>query len=321
MSRQEKHVMWSIGLTDEDAAFIAGCAGKGWGLTAFTVEASPSGLEFERDSPYLAWVAQSAWARTGEIVRQHFPHLGLLPHILILDADEDRSDLAAGPSPYILSRPLRRTQVLESLSKAVETRALHTDLLCMTRELLIDRDLLENKSATLSFLTAFLTDVAETSEPEKILNALHKNIAQLLPVTAVHGALWRDSAPELFLAVQANSAAEEAWRSLFADAARKLAPADCALLIETARVNRLDQSSEAAAALPEKQRVYLIPLSRGGKSDGVIAILAKNKPSLGKDQAAALRAATQHAALAMRRALSARAESAWCDSDFSAAAL
>ncbi len=321
MSRQEKHVMWGIGLTDEDAAFIAECAGKGWRLTAFNPEASLSGKEFERDDPYLMWVAQPFWAHTGEIVRQHSPQLGLIPHILILDADETRSDLAAGPSPFILSRPLLRAQVLESLNKAAEARALYADLLCMTRELLIDRDLLENKRATLSFLTNFLAGVAEVSTPEEILNTLYKNITLLLPVTAVHGAFWHELEPKLFLAIQENNEAEKAWRSLFADAASKLAPTACALLHEIACINRLDQSPEATAALPEKQRVYLMPLSCGGKSDGVIAILAKKKLSLGKDQAAALRAATQHAAIALRRAYSVRAENAQPGQAFSAASL
>lgn len=311
MSRQAKsRIMWSIGLPPEEAEFIAGCAGDSWRLTAFELPKLPSQQEFDTDAPFFIWIAQAAWHAVGEAARDSMQYLGLVPHVLVLDdATGSLPDLAEGPSPYIITRPLVRRQVLESINKSVEARTLYSDMLCMTRELLLERELLAGKNATLSFLVTFLAQTAEGLEPEDIFSAAYANLPSLLPVTALHGVSWqgmrhdRKNCLEFFLATDPESNAEQSWRTLLLETAQKLNPSLHSICLEATRVTRLSQSAEARLALPEKQRVYLMPLVCGSETTGAMAILTQNRPQLGKDQATALRSAMQHAALALRNSL------------------
>ena len=301
--------MWSVGLDTCDSAFLAECAGKGWQIRSFDSGDQIEG--WDHDRPAIVWVSQKAWKSMGDAAIA-----GLcddeIPHILLLDETDDpakNGGLENGPSPYILRKPLFRAQVLECLDRAIEASSRYSDMLGMTKELLIERELLESKNATLSFLVTFLAQANGATGPEDIFKATFESLHLLLPVVAVHGVIWQsgsNSGLEYFLATKPDSNAERTWQQTLHDAACKLnpaLPAFSAIQTKGASITRLEQSPEAERALPAKQMTYLMPLSCGNETIGIFAIRTSEKPHMGKDQATALNSAMQHASLAMRSAL------------------
>lgn len=303
------HLMWSIGLNDMDAARIREFAGSGYTMTGFPAGTLPTADDIEREAPCIIWVAASAREALAAHPRQMRQHLELVPRALVLDASYTQNDLELALDldfSEIVRQPISRKRVLTALRRAVETRNVHQDILRMTREILLERELLARKNDLLSFVVTFLTRTSESLDIPAILTNACEGFGKLLPVTGLHAILWAPppagGAPhpvdaELFLSAPQHSSEQAAWTGLLLESARRLTRHE----VSGYRTVRLDHAEPASAPAPGK--VMMLPLGSGKDAFGSIGIALSESPALGRDQAQALDSAMRHLTLALRNAL------------------
>lgn len=301
-----QHLMWNIGLSDLDAARISEFAGSGYTMQSVPADALPSPDDLEREAPCIIWVAASAQEALAAHPRQLRQHLELVPRALVLDVSYTQHDLEQALDldfSEIVRRPISRKRVLTVLRRAVETRNVHQDILRMTKEILLERELLARKNDLLSFVVTFLTRTTESLDISDILINAREGFGKLLPVTGLHAIIWPPSPTEgahdaeLFIGAHRQTEPHAAWTRLLLESAHRLARHDVAEYRTTALTHG------EPSPLPEAGRVMMLPLGNGGNTFGAIAIALADTPALGKDQAQALDSVMRHLTLALRNAV------------------
>ena len=185
----------------------------------------------------------------------------------------------------------------------------------MTREILLDRELLTRKSDVFAFLRDFIVRVSKGTDTAHILAEARDALCSLLPVTAMHAAVWgpeRDGSVPMHLYLDAEreknavahvSPAVRAWTELLLGTATALAPFGGATpALRTHYTGNADVSGALTEAdlLPDMRRTVLLPLCAGGLFCGVLALLLERECPVGRDQVSALDAATTHLAVLLR---------------------
>lgn len=305
--KQRQHLMWFVGLDSGDESLIRKTAGTDYRLEELDLASLLDTALFEREDPSILWLSAAAWEQLGQTPATERKHLDLVPRILVLGADYTQADLEHALDDNfadVVKQPLTRARVLDVLHRAVETRNLYQDIYRMTREILLERELLTRKNDVLSFLVTFLTRAAESLDVIDILRNARESLALMLPVGAVHAATWPTSHNEtaeanLFVDATSGSTKHKAWTDLLLEAAHKLSPRQ----IVGYRTREFPRRKGITTGEPEPGRVLLLPLAHSGQSFGALAVLLEAECSLGKDQAQALESAMNHLALALRNAL------------------
>lgn len=317
MKKTPQHAMWTMGLSEADAGLLAAHAGSDYRIVALPPGRAPSALEMERDDPCLFWLTSEAWTAIASQREGKSQHLDLVPRVLVLEPGYSREEIErALDSSFtdVIKPPLTRARVLDVLRRAVETRNLYHDILRMTREIFLEREMLARKNDTLSFLVTFLTRATESLDPAEILGKVREDLSLLLPVTAVHGIFWPPVPEggaleaELFVATAPDCPVNVQWVDLLLESARRLGNAPVAGYRVT-HVSGMAEPLDAAGCAvdpgqpPVPGRVILMPLRTGTEAMGALAILTDGSQTMGKDQAQALDSAMKHLALALKNAM------------------
>lgn len=308
MMSTKHHLMWNIGLSETDTVRLASFLGDGYMLKSFSPDVLPTPEELETDDPHIIWVAASAKEQLFAHPAQMRQHLELVPRALVLDAHYSKDELEQALDcnfADIVRKPLMRTSILKVVRRAIEARNVYTDIMRMTREIWLEREMLTRKNDVLSFLVTFLTKTSESLAVEDIVANARDSLKMLLPVHEIHAIAWPGIASntcdaELFIAAESRTAAHVAWTDLLLESARRLA---CGT-IKGYRATSLETATPGVA--PEQGRTMLLPLGNGKDTVGAIALAMTSEPTLGRDQAQALDSAMRHLTLALRNAFAYR---------------
>ncbi|MDK2920664.1 MAG: hypothetical protein PWR24_221 [Desulfonauticus sp.] len=198
-----------------------------------------------------------------------------------------------------LSLPVEKNNLFSLFHKAQELFATYLDILNMTREISLEREILARKNALLSFLNRILTRSTETLELEKIFKIAREELKQVLEVKEIGGVFgWQEdlSSIQCFIP-QGNAEKVFSWQEYLLEVVKRFTKKE----VREFQLNWL--ASEEEQEKLQRENIILVPLKHAQKVYGCMAILTLAGESLGKDQFQVLQSACTHLGLAIRNAL------------------
>ncbi len=289
---------WGMGLSEDQTVRLRECLGDEAGLVLWEPEAVPGVEDMERDSPCVLWLSSTANRKSAALEPTRTRHLDLIPKVVLLETSYSLRDFEeAGDGADIVRPPLTKKRVRGIMRRALEAQEVHHDIMCMTKEILLERELLERKNKLLGFLVNFLGGTSECSEPSSLLDRALAALRDLFPVRTLHAAMavaGDETSLRLFIgAASATPEYEQARKLLLTHARDIFGPAADAGQEHTLAV-------EAAGVAAE--RTFCLPLSAAGSVEGVLILETPLCGSIGRDQAQALESALGHLALSLKNA-------------------
>jgi diguanylate cyclase (GGDEF)-like protein len=274
------------------------------------------------DPPFLVWLSSDGCKDLSLLPEEAARHTHITPWVLLLEKNSSPQEIEAAyhlGCREILPSPITKERVAAVMRRAMEIRALHHDMKCMAREILLERELLERKNDLLEFLVHFLTHSTASLDLNSLLQNAYQSLGKLLPARSMHAVLWERTgrdAPELFLHICAPvaSRAYAIWRETLLEHARRAVGVEFSVSEnEPLRLN--GQSEQWATALPGDGALVFLPVICGTEHLGEILLLTQMERHLGKDQVMALDSAMQHFSLSAKNAMRFRLMQLYADYD------
>ena len=302
---QTKKLMWGLGISDQDAAVIRHASGDSFTLSCFPVGVTPTIEQLEADTPCLIWISKEGWDTMQKLPTADIIHLEVPSRILIMGGEytlEELESLLECGFTEIIKPPITEDRAHEVLRSAIETQNLYQDIMHMTREICLERELLERKNDMLSFIVSFLEKVTQHLNPSEILRAAQTELAKLLPVTAVNAICWTPQQTDnihasIYVSTGEKNSVSLAWSDLLKEHAQR-AIGDALLTTDMYYVGSSDHNT-----LPKADNLLALKLEHGDECFGVIMVQCEAQPLLGKDQIQILRSAIQHLTLGLKNAM------------------
>ena len=303
----KKHILWSLGLSDEQCETVRSLTGSEYILYSWPAGEMPNLAAIgEMGMPCLICFTMDSCRQFNAMSVAHVGHLDLIPKMLLLD---EGSDLATMESALdfgvtdIIRPPLTRERFAGCLRRAGEAAALHRDVQSMTREVFIERELLERKNEALTFLVDFLTSTSESFNEAGILRSAYTSLQKLFPVTTLHAALFAhndlgDIAADLYISVPKGSPAYEEWRNLLLETSSAMFNGQRVMPTTT----YLSLPGQHTEIRPTDGHLMTLPLRVSEDSMFFVTIVTPMERNLSKDQTLALDSALRHMALSIKNA-------------------
>lgn len=301
-------LIWGLGLTEEFLHALEQALGAGYQIHNWPVTELPSKRDMDKTSPLTVWVPLSVWNALPPSSRRHLRDWELTQRVLILDGPNEGPDVEEILELGFLTAltpPVSANKIRDAVFRAKEVRGLYDDIFSMTREIMLERELLARKTDQIIFLNTVLTRASQTLEPSVILANAREDLSLLFPVHGLQGAFWQPGddgrlVAELFIAPCLDQPGRQSWIDYLLASGAKLAGGP----MDGFTVENLNQ------ALPEDclpvacpQTTVLLPLKIAGSAFGCLAITKDKDLRLGKDHLTSLKAAANHLALALRNAM------------------
>ncbi len=234
-----------------------------------------------------------------------------MPKIIILPADcsiEEIEDAAQYGFSAILKEPLCRDRVLSAIADTVESQLIFSDVLRMTKEIILDRELIARKNHNLSFLLDFLSRTAAQVTPVEVMEAAWESLRHFLPVESIGAAFWRSpsiaiapATAHLFIPAENNTDSCGAWIKLLLKAEKEFAPFPMENYVhETLTEGK--RRKRASDLAPRQKQTLVAPLKSGSHTTGAIALSFSEPCDMTRDRLDLLESALGHLDLAMRNA-------------------
>jgi diguanylate cyclase (GGDEF)-like protein len=302
-------LMWGLGLAKDEATLLQSLAGEEYRLRNWPLSALPDLAAMRDESPVLVWIPADAWDGLPSEYRTALQEWDTPLRILILDekaTDLCYEDIAEQGFLTMIRCPLRREAVQDVLSRARETRTMYMDIISMTKEILLERELLARKTDQLQFLNRILTRASESLDPRTILNRAREDMDMLFPVQTVQALFWRETAAgpeaELYLSPSLSAESCRQWCAYLLEQAVPIIGREVRSYTIVPLETR-SQSQEGDISGPQPAAVVGMPLRTGLTPFGLLALSSKEPVSLARDQIQTITAAVQHLALALKNAL------------------
>jgi diguanylate cyclase (GGDEF)-like protein len=301
-------LIWGLGLDEGLASRITGALGAGYHLRNWPITGLPSKRDMDRASPLTVWIPISVWNALPPSSRKHLRDWELTQRVLVLDGRQEGpgvEEILELGFLTALTPPITDNKIRDAVFRAKEVRGLYDDIFSMTREIMLERELLARKTDQIIFLNTLLTRASQSLEPGMILSQAREDLSLLFPVAGLQGVFWQPGEGgrlegELFLSPSLDGHARQQWVEYLLGHAAKLAGGP----VEAFTVEHVFQvAPEVRIPAPGAQTAILLPLTVAGTAFGCLAIAKQAAIKLGKDQASSLKAAGNHLALALRNAM------------------
>lgn len=305
MNGQTKKLMWGLGISDEDANVIRHAAGGRFALSCFPIGVTPTVDQLEADEPCLLWISKQGWDTLKTLPSNLTAHIDVTSRILIMGGDYDLAELESLLEcgfAEIIKPPITEARAREVLLSAVETQNLYQDIMHMTREICLEREMLERKNDMLSFIVSFLEKVTQHLDPAEILRAAQTELKTLLPVSAINAICWSPQVSEnvhatIYVAGSEKNDVARAWTEMLKTHAQRLLGDG----VVSTDMNYM--GTVKTDILPSSDTLLAIDLEHGGATFGVVLVQCHDHPQLGKDQIQILRSAISHLTLGLNNAM------------------
>lgn len=300
----KKYAIWGFGLNNDQAEALRDLAGPIYRLRAWD-EGLPDFADLEAEMPCLLCFSLETGRAFAALPYQETAHLEMAPKALFLPEGytfEDVQDALDMGCCSIVRPPLTMDRLAPILRKAAESAVLHRNILNMTREIGLERELLENKNETLDFLVDFLTSTTEQLDEKEVLRTAFISLGKLFPVLSLNAILTQESDDgdidaKLFIAAPKDHTQHTVWRSLLLEAAaaqnpgRKIMPASILLPLP---------GLDSLAPSPADGHTFTLPLLAGTENVGCLVLLTTMDRNLTRDQVLALDSAMRHLGLTLK---------------------
>lgn len=316
-----------MGLDEQTIAVLRQCAEpeyrvKAYSPEAFIIEDAP-----EEDAPFAVFLSMGAWRR----LQQRYGNAPCSePPAWILIAENgpfgpELEDAISQGFAAILKIPLERRRVLNALSCAVESWYMHQDIMAMSKEIMLNRELLQRKSDNARFLVEFLAETTEPANAQSLLRTALHCLKALMPVAGISTLLRHtDNSGKkyaiLFLPARKGVPAWDEWRKTLLEADRRLLSlpflmeaANPALregheqdassapsFITTQSFSLLEPGEQSLLPATDKKRIFFMPIHAGMNAIGIICVQFEKDYNMGRERLAILHAALRHLGLVLR---------------------
>lgn len=260
--------------------------------------------------PFIMWISSGSGGITENLPAEIADFIALSPKVLVLRPSytlEDFEQACEQGFSDFLRHPMSRERISDIMRKALESYALHHDMQCMTREIMLERELLERKHDIMSFLVNFLSNSTETLELTGLLQNAFESLEQLIPMRAMHAVFWdleQSVTPTISMYISApeGSPEHQAWRETLLEHSRKALkqPLGCT------QVNQLALRTFGKTlplCSPDDDAIISVPLFCGKEQLGLLLLSTTMEKHLGRDQAVALDSAMRAFAVSVKNAL------------------
>ncbi|MDR1124561.1 MAG: GGDEF domain-containing protein, partial [Deltaproteobacteria bacterium] len=299
--------IWLYGLEPEQEKMAETILAEDFQLRSWPLAAKPGMAQFEADHPNLVIFSMAGHQGYKSGLGRNGP-LDLLPQLLFLGekyAVEELEYAVDADFAAVLRLPMHPEAFSRKIYQALEFEAIQQDALRMSREIFLEREILERKNEVLQFLVNFLTRTSTGLDPSAIIRTAFSCFKLLFPVRSLHASLWRDNAGKLeaslFISAPKGGKAFQDWRDLLLEQINHNLPEE-ALQWQIRQVNLDDQDAKWRGASPANGHVLHLPIAIAGKQIGVISLLTDMDRSLSRDQAMALNSALQFLAFTLNNA-------------------
>ncbi len=310
--------MWCLGLSDNALQQLQVVAGIEHAFVALDHANLPDVQKLEQEKPLLLWVSLDAWRHIITLPAHETTFFEQVSRVLVLDPDCSLNDLheaLRGGFQDVLIDEHDHGYIDCILRRAREVCSMYEDMERMTKELLLQRELMARKSEVLAFLQDGINAITKASTtPERFL-ALRHSLTTHLPVHSVHTIVWTpqtddtismelylDAEPEKTTNPEQFSPQVKDWTQLLFSTAASLA-----FLPEASFKLAINYSGNTVKPLPrnrhnnqpDTQRTLLLPLCFGGELRGVVAMLLVREFNPGRDMALAMDALVNYMAASL----------------------
>ncbi|WP_051177318.1 GGDEF domain-containing protein [Halodesulfovibrio aestuarii] len=305
MIGQTKKLMWGLGINDEDAEVIQHAAGDRFALSCFPIGVTPTIDQLETEEPCLLWISKQGWDTLKTLPASSIAHLEVMSRILIMGGDYDLAELESLLEcgfTEIIKPPITESRAREVLLSAVETQNLYQDIMHMTREICLDREILERKNDMLSFIISFLEKVTQHLDPTEILRAAQTELKTLLPVSAINAICWSpQDTTNIHASVYVASSKKDSIANRWAEKLKAHAEGLLGEAVVSTDMNYM--GTVTTDILPSSDSLLAVNLEHSGVTFGVVMIQCHEQPQLGKDQIQILQSALSHLTLGLNNAM------------------
>lgn len=304
------NIIWAFGLAETPLESLSRLSGKKYQVENWPVGIVPSLMDYEKVQPCLAFFSPQALKALLDLPELSVRHLELLPKVMVLDEGYTQADLEfaidSGMSE-IIRPPYTKAAVQNKMNRALDIEAVHYDVLRMSKEIIVEREILEHKNDILNFLVGFLTSTSITMSTEEIVEMVAEKLQALFPVRSIQAAIWnckdKTGETEVFISVPENNASFDTWLNAVRGSVQNARPC-MALNLKVSSVALRGQEEKWKNALPSDGHVITLPISMDDRQFGVLLVLTDMMRSLSRDQALALNSALRHLALTIKNAQS-----------------
>lgn len=301
-------LIWGLGLDEGFVLEITDALGSGYQVRNWPVDALPSKRDMDKASPLAVWITLTVWNALPPTSRRHLRDWELTQRVLVLDGPQDGPDVEEILELGFLTAltpPVSANKIRDAVFRAKEVRGLYDDIFSMTREIMLERELLARKTDQILFLNTLLARASQSLDPGVILSNAREDLGLLFPLSGLQGVFWQPGEDgrleaELFLERDQDTHSRQLWVENLLENAARLAGGP----VEAFIVEHLAQAApETRLPEPGRDTAILLPLKVAGNAFGCLAIAKSEAVRLGKDQSTSLCAARNHLALALRNAM------------------
>ena len=303
---KRKQTIWGLGLNDSQAEHVRSLAGR-----TYTVEIWPEGLLPDLSNPgaiaapCMICFTMNSCRQFRDLPQKQTGFLDLTPKVLLLEETDglDVIDeaLEFGASD-IIRKPLTQKRFSSCLRKAAEAGALQLDIQSMAHEIFTERELLEKKNETLSFLVNFLSRISESLDETELLANAFACLRNLFPALTMHVGIFTkndsgDCSADLYVAAPADSPAYTAWRERLLEIGVAFNP-DRKITPTTTHLPLGDGAQ--VTALPCDGHILTLPVHVAENVQVYLMLLTSMERNLSRDQAIAIDSALRHMAITIK---------------------
>lgn len=308
MKHKQNTLFWGLGLSDIENLKIK-AATTNTTLKNFPAHELPKDEDMGGDAPFIIWIPYRQWLRLSADYRAALLEWEPAQKVLLLDGEEDidTEELLDLGFLTVLKRPITEAKVRDTVARAEEVHSLYADIMRMTQEIALEREILSRKTDYLLFLNNFMARVSESLNPATILATARRDLCELFPVSAAQAIFWQQTGEnyheaEVFMAFHDDSSAQEEWLELLLESAKKISGHEISSYQMT-YVMEADVADPEADLSPSPGKVILMPLRAGGKDYGCLALLTHEPVRLTKQERDVLHSAVSNLGLALKNAL------------------
>lgn len=317
-------LLLGVELSDEEAQSISAVAGDECDLILRSADEYACRAADITGDPFVAWIPWRIWqGLPGEARKQMNGHIGLQKILILADDDLLPSYEEVLEQGFITAvrGPLTEDKVEEALFKAREMRYLHEDIVRMTDEIDLTREILANKIDCLDFLNRFITGTSESKNPAGILVRAAEDLNTLLPLSSISAVFWEpdddgDTAAEVFLSARSDEKIFNAWLDFLLERGSEVSGCD---LSEPRLTYLMDAADDEVwpQTPPNPGLVTTLPLNVGGDDFGCLILELESPFRPTRERLDLLKTVRCSLGLALSNALHFRKETQERDGDFS----
>lgn len=298
------NTFWAVGLPDDQIESIKSVVDNFPDVRLLTFDTISSISLKEDNPPFLLLTSLDVEDEIRLTKNKNISLIAELPRALVLPQNytlEQVSSALDADVAEVLRYPILEQRFRSVLMRALEAKLVHQDMRSMSREIFLERELLERKNAILSFIVNFVERISNSMDYETILQNAFECINTQIPMQSMHVAFWKEHLDEEREVVLYINATEEkifhAWEDILVkELTQQIGKSKFKI-----KSSSLTLGKNVSTTLPNSNYISL-PITTGKEKSGILFLVSQITSALGRDQVEALETTMRYLATVLKNA-------------------